>query len=303
LSARSGVARRSPALLRAASERARGTLRELDVSGWYSMPDAEGVETLEDEHVLPVLRANAASLLTLRAWKLMGLGAHDTAAAIEQLLVAAPRLRLLERDAFLQEEEAEAVPRLLREPQFAPLRLQTLMINAHGAQPPLDVPALAAWAATHPSLKCLFLCGARLEIQPALDAVISLGTTQLQKLAFVGCHLLPASLPALTRMLESRSLKALTIFNGNMPLFVGASVPAFCTALRASRLIALHLCSMRLWESQADSLAIIAACMSHPTLRELSFEHNDLENAPGRAAIEAALDALQASIPGLLLLR
>jgi hypothetical protein len=80
-------------------------------------------------------------------------------------------------------------------------------------------------------------------------------------------------------------------------------VPAFCTALRASRLIALFLHRMRLWESQADSLAIIAACMSHPTLRQIDFARNDLENAPGRAVIEAALDALQASIPGLRLTR
>jgi len=302
LSATSRVARRSPALLRAASERARGTLRELNVSEWYRMPVREGVETLDDEQLLPVLRADAVSLLTLRAWMPVG-GANANAAAIERLFIAAPRLRLLECDAFLQEEEAEAVPRLLREPQFAPLRLQTLVISAHGVQPPLDVPALAAWAATHPSLKCLFLGGAQLDSQPALNAVASLGTTQLQTLALIGCHLLPASLPALARTLESRSLKALTISNGNMPLFVGASVPTFCTALRASGLTSFDLRRMRLWESRADSLAIIAACMSHPTLRELSFEYNDLENAPGRAAIEAALDALQASIPGLLLLR
>ena len=42
--------------------------------------------------------------------------------------------------------------------------------------------------------------------------------------------------------------------------------------------------------------------MNHPTLREISFAYNDL-NVPGRAALEAALDALQASIPGLDLTR
>jgi len=234
----------------------------------------------------------------------MGGRARATAAAIEQLLIATPRLCLLECDALLRGEEAEGpVPRLLREPQFAPLRLQMLMINATNVQPPLDLPALAAWAATHPSLNYFILFGAQLDSQPALDAVASVATSQLQMLGLFDCHLSPASLPALTRMLESCSLKALTIYNENMPLFLGASVPAFCTALRASRLVTLKLFSMRLWESLADGLAVIAACTGHPTLRELSFEHNDLENAPGRAAIEAALDALQASIPGLLLLR
>jgi len=304
LSAASGVARRSPALLRAASERARGTLRELNVSEWYRMPVREGVETLDDEQLLPVLRANAVSLLTLRSWKPMGGGARATATAIEQLLIAAPLLRLLECDAFLQGVEAEGpVLRLLREPQFAPLRLQTLMISAPGVQPPLDVPALAAWAATHPSLKRLFLGRAQFEIQHALDAVVNLASSQLQTLALFECQLLPASLPALTRMLESRSLKELVLNNGYAPLFVGASVPALCTTLRASRLVTFNLCRMRLWESQADSLAIIAACMSHPTLRTLDFRVNGLEHAPGRAAIEAALDALQASIPALHLYR
>jgi len=58
---------------------------------------------------------------------------------------------------------------------------------------------------------------------------------------------------------------------------------------------------MCLWESHTDSLAVIAACTGHPTLRDISFWGNDLEHAPGRAAIDAALDALEASIPGLRL--
>jgi F-box domain len=159
----SGVARRSPALLRAASERARGTLRELDVSGWYRMGVGEGFVALDDDHLLPVLRANAASLLELRAWKPLDgrARANATAAHIKQLFVAAPRLRLLECDAYLDIWEAQGlVPRLLREPQFAPLRMQTLVIDAIHLQPPVDVPALAAWAAMHPSLKCFMLGGA-----------------------------------------------------------------------------------------------------------------------------------------------
>jgi hypothetical protein len=60
---------------------------------------------------------------------------------------------------------------------------------------------------------------------------------------------------------------------------------------------------MRLWESQADGLAVIAACTGHPTLRTISFEYNALGVAPGRAAINTALDALEASIPGLHLTR
>jgi len=76
------------------------------------------------------------------------------------------------------------------------------------------------------------------------------------------------------------------------PTLLDIHLPAFCTALRASRLVTLKLGGVRLWESLADSLAVIAACTGHPTLRTLGFQSNDLEHAPDRAAIEAALDAL-----------
>ena len=139
-----------------------------------------------------------------------------------------------------------------------------------------------------------------LDSEPALSAVASLAISQLQHLELLRCRLSPVSLQALTRMLGSCSLTDLRIVNGHAPLLVGAAVPAFCTALRASRLDQLVLGEMCLWESQADGLAVIAACTGHPTLREIVFKYNHQEPAPGRA-IETALDALEASIPGLRL--
>jgi hypothetical protein len=163
------------------------------------------------------------------------------------------------------------------------------------------MPALAAWAATHASLKCLDFCDVRLDSEPALDAVVHLAVSQLQHLTLSSCSLSPASLPGLTRMLDSRSLSVLCIWNGNAPLLVGAAIAAFCAALQASHMVSLELCYMRLWESQADGLAVVAACTGHPTLCAISFIYNGLQNAPGIAAIDAALDALEASIPGPLL--
>jgi len=282
-------------------------LRELDVSGWYDMGFAEGVEPLGREQLLPILRANAASLLELRAWKPVDgeLGFVAATAVVEQLLAAAPRLRLLECDFYLEGwwEARGPLPRLLREPQFAPLRVQKLQIDAGYVQPPPDMQALAAWAATHASLKGLVLSSVHLDSEPALASVADLAILQLQYLTLYICSLSPASLPALMRMLESRSLLGLCIANARMPLLMGAAVPVFCTALRASRLVKLTLNGMRLWESLADGLAVIAACTGHPTLRTLDFRSNDLQHAPGRAAIESALDALQASIPGHYLTR
>ena len=104
-------------------------------------------------------------------------------------------------------------------------------------------------------------------------------------------------------MLASASLTDLRITMEHIPLLVGTAVPALCTALRAPRLVTLQLWGVLLWESLADGLAVVAACTGHPTLRTLDLQYNGLENAPGGAAVEAALDALQASIPELRLLR
>jgi len=205
---------------------------------------------------------------------------------------------------FKESEEARGpLPRLLREQQFAILRLQMLYIDAEDMQPPPDAQALATWAAAHASLKRLSLVFVPLDSEPALATVADLAISQLQCLFLFHCGLSPASLPSLTRMLASASLTYLHIGNNIEPLLVGAVVPAFCTAVRASRLVTLLLRGVRLWESLADGLAVVAACTGHPTLRTLYFQYNDLEHAHGREAIEAALDALQASIPELLLLR
>jgi hypothetical protein len=156
------------------------------------------------------------------------------------------------------------------------------------------VPALAAWAPTHTSLKRFVLRHVQLDSEPALGAVVNLTISQLQHLRLESCSLSPASLPALVRMLESGSLIYFRIENDGAPLLVGAAVPAFCAALRASRLELLMLRDVRLWESFEDGLAVIAACTGHPTLRELDLNGNN-QDAPAPAAVGGALSALVAS--------
>jgi len=283
-----GIAHRAPALLRAVSERAQGTLRSLS---------ADNDALVSKLVLLPVLRANADSLLALRIWHSL-FDVKD----VEELLAAAPRLEFLDVNVQLHGDEARGpVPRLMIDPQFYRLRMQRLKIRAENVQPPPDVIALTAWIATHETLKNLWLAHVRLDSEPVLSAVVNLASArQLRFLILQQCNLSSASLPALTRMLESGSLLGLTIANGHVPLLLGAAVPAFCAALRAARLLKLELYAMRLWESVG--LAVIVACAGHPTLRTVNFVGNNL-NVPNRAGIEAALDALAASIPGLLLAR
>jgi len=288
------VACRSPALLRAACKCAQGTLRELDVSGWRDL-------FLEDElgddasprrfslgHLIPLI---SATLLELRV-----LGCDDLATApIEQLLLAAPRLRLLECDALLRGEAAQA-PRLLQEPLFAPVRLRSLVIRSRPEQPqPVDVPAVVARAALHTGLVRLQLEHVPLDSELALDAVVDLAISQLQRLWLGGCLLSPPSLPALTRMLAgAASLASLHIYNNGEALLEGAFLPDFCAALRASRLVTLKLVDMHLWQSLEDGLAVVAACTGHPTLRELSFWDNSM-GAHAPVAVGAALGCLVAA--------
>jgi hypothetical protein len=221
-------------------------------------------------------------------------------AQVEELLAAAPLLRVQECDVNLSSDnEALApVPRLLVEPQFAAVRLCSLKIYAHHAQ--LDVPAVVARLALHASLTRLDLYRVQLDRQPALNAVVDFAISQLQRLQLWDCRRSPASLPALTRLLESGSgsaggsLTELVISNNHNPLLVGAGVPAFCAALRASPLVKLELAAVSLFNSLEDGLAVVAACTGHPTLRELNLSYN-IFNAVAAPAVGAALAALVAA--------
>jgi hypothetical protein len=139
-----------------------------------------------------------------------------------------------------------------------------------------------------------------LDSQPALNTLVDLAISQLQRLRLLGCNLSPASLPELTRLLErgsgseGGSLTELVIYNHNNPLFDGDGVPAFCAALRASRLVKLKLAQMSLFNSLEDGLAVVAACTGHPTLRELNLSIN-LVDAVASPAVGAALAALVAA--------
>jgi len=299
----SRLAWRTPALLAAATARAQSALRVLDVTGWDELFEEDEEEDEERQatlkRVLPVLRCNARSLLELRAGSLSRKRYRwFSTAQVEELLAAAPLLRVLECVVYLGLDIGTPVPRLLVEPQFAAVRLRCLKMFDGVVQ--LDVPAVVARLALHASLTRLDLWRAQLDSQPALNAVVDLAISQLQRLELWNCNLTPASLPALTRLLERGSgsacgsLTELVIYNNGNPLLEGDGVPAFCAALRASRLVKLELAQMRLFDSLEDGLAVVAACTGHPTLRDLNLSWNPV-NAVAAPAVGAALAALVAA--------
>lgn len=339
-----GGTRHSKALLLAATARAKGKLRELDVSGWpfsfgteaEAEAEAEAEEVVEAEDrasaLLPtlfaVLRSNAGSLLLLRCFGLTSFGRVSapplrlqpvSSRAVTSLLTAAPLLRVLECDLQVRdcvgEVTPDGVPRVLVEPPFAPLRLQSLFLidhqydfvaAAHGMLQPRmqhNVPATLSRASFHSSLVRLSLYHFALTDEATLGAVVNLAISQLHYLELEQCTLSPAMVPALAQILQRGSLKGLRVFfptpseppyilavdwHGS-PIIIGDAVPFFCEALRASRLVELELCGMGLWNSLDDGLAIISACVGHPTLRLCNFSHNRLNDT-----IRDMLDVMRA---------
>ena len=297
----------SPERLLATTQLAQGRLRELDLTGCRQLllddvEDRQGPPGIADrmastlERVLPVLRANSGALLELR---LSDCGSLSTA-HVEELLAAAPNLRVLECDVFPESEETAdgRVPRLLLEPQFERmLRLRSFTLRHVSLRhPPPDVPALVARLAQHKTLRKLTLL-LPLDSELALGAVVDLALSQLTTLSLVCGELSPDSLPALTRLLLADSpLTELRLYEEGL-LYAGAALPAFCAALKASRLEVLVL-GMNLWHSVEGGLAVLAACTAHPTLRALFINANDvMDDGESDGVVSAALAGLVAA-PG-----
>jgi hypothetical protein len=96
----SRLALRTPALLAAAAAQSQGALRVLDVTGWVELFEEDEEDETALERALPVLRSNALSLLELRACSLSN-GSWFSTEQVEELLAAAPLLRVLECDVDL----------------------------------------------------------------------------------------------------------------------------------------------------------------------------------------------------------
>jgi hypothetical protein len=98
----SRIVKRSEALLKAASARACGLLKVLDVSGWSD---------LTAEMLLSVVQENAEALLEIRAWgaiSVNGWPAQKVDVAT-QIVTAAPLLQLFQCDLECEPEEAPSV--------------------------------------------------------------------------------------------------------------------------------------------------------------------------------------------------
>jgi hypothetical protein len=282
------------AFLRGAAARAGGALQTLDVSG---------SNALSLEALLEVATANAATLRQLRVCH--GCNMYEEhflpfRHAME-LLRAAPQLRVFDIDVGCDGvAHARDTLRIRRKKGLlAPLRIRGLCFNTHRADEAALL-ALAADVASHAWLRTLCVSGP-LRTPAALDAVVDAALTRrLAAVHFVDCGLVPASAPALARLLGGSSLEELLVL-GNR--YAAALLDAPAAALLASALRAnmtlkrLHLESVDLWHDVAAASTLLGELTAHPSVRTLCLAHNSSSatEVADRVAAGAALGALLAA--------
>jgi hypothetical protein len=173
---------------------------------------------------------------------------------------------------------AEALPLLRCEAPCALLHIFKLQVHTFN-----DEQAVLDFAAALPShsgkTKELTVIVAPLgNVAVAGSLLRGVAEARVNDVTFIGCHLAPASMPGLTRLLQAGCLEGLEINNYEHALFEeGPDLTAFCHALRSSTLQVLHLASCQLWRDPAVAGEFLASLVGHQTLRELALGCNSLD--------------------------
>jgi hypothetical protein len=140
--------------------------------------------------------------------------------------------------------------------------------------------SLFADVAAHASLTELLLYSALFDVPEVLDAFVDAALTLplLRTVKLFGCRLLPASAPALARLLGSGTLTELTIHhNVHLALLDAPAAVLLGNALRAnSTLTSLTLHCAQLLSNHAAATALLDALTGHGSLRELSITADGL---------------------------
>jgi len=225
------VARLTRALLFAAGERGRGHLHTLDLNcSWGPGP----------EDLVQFMAAHGQSLRSVTAPELLMFSANN----VTQLCRSAPLCTLR---CWVHCSAAEAVPLLQCEAPCALLHIFKLWVHTFN-----DEQAVLDFAAALPShrgkIKALSVCDAPLGNVAASDSLMrGIAETRMSNVTFYYCLLAPASLPALTRLLQAGCLDGLDIRNYAALFEAGPYLTAFCHTLRSSTLQALDLGYCELW--------------------------------------------------------
>jgi hypothetical protein len=250
--------------------------------------------------LLAVVTANAGALRELRLWSpsdgLDDIWLQLRADEVEQLLRAAPLLRLFEAAVQCSCEDASRV--LRNDPPFGPkLRVRLLALQRHRHregpivfQTPDEAAVLAAIAdaSRHASLREVAVSAIQLRTPAALDALVDAALARsLSSVWLEDCAVAAGAAPALARLLHGGWLARLLI-DGPLPLDVPGAL-VLGNALRTSTpLTSLRLCGSNLWGDPAVGRQLLALLTGHPSLRDLDLSFNDAREA-GTPAAQAAM--------------
>jgi hypothetical protein len=297
-------ARAAVAVLRAASRRAAGGLRELHVCG----------DTFPTDVLREVLAANAGAVRVLRLLCDDGCFTRKPKA----LLRAAPEMQSLEADVCCI-GVASACRLLRNEPPYGPLHMRTLMLGTsnkeseHGPARRKWASLLAALAAhAHASLTRLHIVGLMLSVQHLEALVDAALARRISALGFENCALSPAHVPALARLLRGGTLAELHLcgftaeeLRGNAGNAAHAAAwSELCVALRGCATLRRLTCE-GLAEACASALCeMLGALVAHPALARLRIcsncdddddEGSDMRENDMQLAVGSALAALLAA--------
>ena len=269
------------ATLRAAAARANGRLRELSLDDCDAFTPAVFVD---------VVGANMGALRTLSCLCTKA-NAFLSFQVVEALARAAPKLEKLCVDAATTVEQAMRM--LHNDSPFEVLELRALQVRA--GEERADEAAILALATALPrhkkslavlDLRAMPLHTAGFEALCAAAAEVS-----LQQLTLYELRLLPASVPALVRLIRGEHLQTLTISNNGVQLFDEPAGVQLADALATNySLEHLQLCELNFWHG--GTAIVHGALTGHPTLEVLDLSNNTPTDA---AAAGIALGTLVAA--------
>ena len=270
------------ATLRAAAARGNGRLCEL------YLDDRDNLTTAVR---LDVVTANAGTLRSLSCLACT-VDQNRPFQEVEALVRAAPHLEEFRVDAMATVEQAL---RMLRnESPFETLELRSLCVSA--VEERVDeagVLELATALQGRLSLDTLDLRGLPLQIPAALDAVCAAqAALKVPNLMLTDCHLGPAAVPALVRLIRGDKCTGLTIKNGGVQLLDEAAGMQLASAFATNGMQHVILDNVDLWNDLNAAVAVLQALTRHPTLHWLELIRNVPANA---AAAGVALGALLAA--------
>jgi hypothetical protein len=267
-------------MIHAALRYARGQLRILSASNVHE-------DSVPFEAVLELVRANAGSLEKLG----VALSTKDSLDGrtkllsipqVDALLAAAPGLKLLQVGVF--GASSLFLPLLTKEPPYGALELTHVSFDEEWRQNvddavDLQLQPLLEALTSHEYLHHITIAHAALTVHQLETIVEAALREKLTTLRLFDCRLSVEHLAVITRLLKDcSSLHSFVVENAGRPVFVGEGMPAFCAALRASKLESLSLASTGLWgrDEITDGLAVLEALTGHQSLTDLCMGPNQV---------------------------